>query len=249
VGILYACRFTAASVVGGRRRPSGSMQSASTKPTAPRARERSDSFSTSEPRSSTPSRLPRICGPSAIEPVSTLPEQALASAPADADANSGSGLHDPRPREAPDNAADRRGRLKSHRLMLIKDLRIAHALTPAPARRAPRSAPSPTTRSAPGLSTAELTSPWPGGTALRPIPAGARPYAGVLHARVRVAATRAPCRYGTPRPTVPSVGWCLQRPRTLGRPSRSRRVPPGATAGGVGSAPHPSASSRAEQQR
>ena len=115
MGILYACRFTAASVVGGRRRPSGSMQSASTKPTAPRARERSDSFSTSEPRPSTPSRLPRICGPSAIEPVSTLPEQALASAPADADANSGSGLHDPRPCEAPDNAADRRGRLKSHR--------------------------------------------------------------------------------------------------------------------------------------
>jgi transcriptional regulator with XRE-family HTH domain len=30
---------------------------------------------------------------------------------------------------------------------------------------------------APGLSTAELTPPSPGGTALRPIPAGARPYA------------------------------------------------------------------------
>jgi transcriptional regulator with XRE-family HTH domain len=73
---------------------------------------------------------------------------------------------------------------------------------------------------APGLSTAELTPPSPGGTALRPIPAGARPYARALHARVRVAAPRAPLRYGTPRPTVPPVGWCLQRPRTLGRPSR-----------------------------
>ena len=52
--------------------------------------------------------------------------------------------------------------------------------------------------------------PWPGGTALRPIPAGARPYAGALHAAVRVAAPWAPRWYRTPRPTVPTVGWCLQ---------------------------------------
>ena len=44
-----------------------------------------------------------------------------------------------------------------------------------------------------------------------------------LHAAVRVAASRAPRRYGTPRPTVGVVGWCLQRPRTLGRPSRESR--------------------------
>jgi len=73
-----------------------------------------------------------------------------------------------------------------------------HALTPASARDARRVRRLPGPRVAPGPSTAELTPPWPDGTAPRPIPAGARPYAGALHARVRVAAPRAPRRYGTP---------------------------------------------------
>ena len=104
------------------------------------------------------------------------------------------------------------------RLRLTKDLRIAsRANASLGATRAEYGA-FPDHEVAPGLSTAELTAPWPGGMALRPIPAGARPYAGALHARVRVAAPRAPRRYGTPRPTVPPVGWCLQRPGRSGVP-------------------------------
>ena len=65
---------------------------------------------------------------------------------------------------------------------------------------------------APGLSRAERTPPWRGGAALRPIPAGARAYArGATCARTG-RGTPAPLRYGTPRPTAPPVGRCLQSP-------------------------------------
>ena len=71
-------------------------------------------------------------------------------------------------------------------LMLAKDLGIApRANAGLGATRAAYDV-SPGHRVPPGPSRAELTPPWPGGTALRPIPAGARPYAGALHARVRV---------------------------------------------------------------
>jgi hypothetical protein len=118
------------------------------------------------------------------------------------------------------------GRRRQSRHTFTTGLRLAKGLRIAPRTNASLGATRaafgafPDHEVAPGLSTAELTPPWPGGTALRPIPAGARPYAGALHARVRVAAPRGPRRYGTPRPTVPSAGWCLQRPRTLGRPPR-----------------------------
>jgi transcriptional regulator with XRE-family HTH domain len=68
------------------------------------------------------------------------------------------------------------------RLRLTKDLRIApRANASLGATRAAFGA-FPDHDVAPGLSTAELTPPWPGGTALRPIAAGARPYSGALHA-------------------------------------------------------------------
>jgi Sigma-70, region 4 len=68
----------------------------------------------------------------------------------------------------------------STRLMLTKDQRIApRANASLGATRAAYGA-FPDHEVAPGLSlsTAELTPPWPGGTALRLIPAGARPSAG-----------------------------------------------------------------------
>ena len=131
--------------------------------------------------------------------------------------------------------------------MLTKDLRTApRASASLGATRAAFGA-FPDHEVAPGLCAAELTPPWPGGAALRPIPAGARPYAGAPHARVRVAAPRAPRRYGTPRPTVPPVfyrgpgrsgvprarGACLQGNRWLCLSARHT---------------HPSVSSRAEER-
>ena len=105
--------------------------------------------------------------------------------------------------------------------MLTKDLRIApraNAVRGAP--RAVRRLPGP--RGRPGLSTAELTPPWPGGAALRPIPAGARVYARGLRAGVRVAALRR--RSGMARPGQADSAACrlvsTESPgRSEGRPA------------------------------
>ena len=97
------------------------------------------------------------------------------------------------------------------RLRLTKDLRIALRAKSASARRAPRTVP-PGARVAPGLSRAERTPPWRDGARLRPIPAGARAYAG--GAATRTLACSAPSRSASP----------VLRDRALGkRGAASRR--------------------------
>jgi hypothetical protein len=80
-----------------------------------------------------------------------------------------------------------------------------------------------------------------------PDPDGAQAYAADASCARTIRGNPAPLRYGTPRPTAPPVGWCLQRLWTLGRPGARRRLPPGN--GRAVSARHPQPSpSRAERR-
>ena len=135
------------------------------------------------------------------------------------------------------------------RLMLTNDLGIAPRVNAGLGATRAGYGRLPEPKIAPGLSRAERTPPWPGGAALRPIPTGARPYAGgATCARTRHG-TPALLRYGTPTPTAPPLGWCLQRPRTLGRPGATRRAPPGHRRAMSARHTDPPASSRAERLR